>query len=106
MSEFSGKVALITGTTGIAQATAKRLAESGAAIVMDGRLWHTSGRNVTRDSDRALLFAYYSRAFIRPQANWHEVLRREVISGLSERQRQLFGFGPLANAYGAALVRL
>ena len=73
---------------------------------MDGRLWHTSGRNVTKDSDRALLFAYYSRSFIRPQANWHEVLRPEVIGGLSARQRQLFGFGPLANAYGAALVRL
>lgn len=81
-------------------------ARAGSAIVMDGRLWHTSGRNVTEDSDRALLFAYYSRAFIRPQANWHEVLRPEVINGLSEAQRQLFGFGPLANAYGASLVVL
>ena len=36
MSEFSGKVALITGTTGIALATARRLAEDGAAIVACG----------------------------------------------------------------------
>ena len=36
MSEFGGKVALITGTTGIALATAKRLAEGGAAIVACG----------------------------------------------------------------------
>lgn len=81
-------------------------APAGAAIVMDGRLWHTSGSNVTRNSDRALLFAYYSRSFIRPQANWHEVLRSEVIGRLSAEQRNLFGFGPLANAYGSAMVRL
>ena len=36
MSEFGGKVALVTGTTGIALATAKRLAEGGAAIVACG----------------------------------------------------------------------
>ncbi len=36
MSEFSGKVALITGTTGIALATARRLASGGAAIVACG----------------------------------------------------------------------
>jgi len=36
MSEFGGKVALITGTTGIALATARRLASGGAAIVACG----------------------------------------------------------------------
>jgi meso-butanediol dehydrogenase/(S,S)-butanediol dehydrogenase/diacetyl reductase len=36
MSEFSGKVALVTGTTGIALATARRLASGGAAIVACG----------------------------------------------------------------------
>ncbi|MER8572035.1 SDR family oxidoreductase [Mesorhizobium sp. M1409] len=36
MSEFENKVALITGTTGIALATAKRLAQGGAAIVACG----------------------------------------------------------------------
>lgn len=36
MSEFSGKVALITGTTGIALATARRLASGGAAIIACG----------------------------------------------------------------------
>lgn len=81
-------------------------AAAGSAIVMDGRLWHTSGSNVTQDRERALLFAYYSRSFIRPQANWHEVLRAEVAAGLSENERRLFGFGPLANAYGSAMVRL
>ena len=36
MSEFEGKVALVTGTTGIGLATAKRLAAGGAAIIACG----------------------------------------------------------------------
>jgi meso-butanediol dehydrogenase/(S,S)-butanediol dehydrogenase/diacetyl reductase len=36
MSEFEGKVALVTGTTGIGLATAKRLATGGAAIIACG----------------------------------------------------------------------
>ncbi|TGV78731.1 SDR family NAD(P)-dependent oxidoreductase, partial [Mesorhizobium sp. M00.F.Ca.ET.149.01.1.1] len=36
MNDFDGKVALVTGTTGIAEATARRLAEGGAAIIALG----------------------------------------------------------------------
>jgi meso-butanediol dehydrogenase/(S,S)-butanediol dehydrogenase/diacetyl reductase len=36
MSEFAGKVAMVTGTTGIGLATARRLAEGGAAILALG----------------------------------------------------------------------
>ncbi|PBC18673.1 SDR family NAD(P)-dependent oxidoreductase, partial [Mesorhizobium sp. WSM4311] len=36
MSDFENKVALVTGTTGIALATARRLAQGGAAIVACG----------------------------------------------------------------------
>jgi len=81
-------------------------APAGAAIVMDGRMWHSSGDNVTADNDRALLFAYYARGFIRPQACWHEVLRAETIAALDERQRKLFGFGPLSNVHGVPLIAL
>ena len=49
-------------------------APAGALLVMDGRLWHTSGCNRTQDEDRALLFGYYSRRAIAPQADW----RREL----------------------------
>lgn len=81
-------------------------APAGSVIVLDGRTWHSSGDNVTRDADRALLFAYFGRGFIRPQACWHEVLRPATIASLDEAQRQLFGFGQLANTYGAGLVTL
>ncbi|TIT49810.1 MAG: oxidoreductase, partial [Mesorhizobium sp.] len=36
MLDFENKVALITGTTGIALATARRLAQGGASIVACG----------------------------------------------------------------------
>jgi ectoine hydroxylase-related dioxygenase (phytanoyl-CoA dioxygenase family) len=32
--------------------------KAGSIIAMDGRIWHTSGANETRDEDRALLFGY------------------------------------------------
>src|SRR5262249_12045677 len=44
-------------------------APAGSFVVMEGRLWHTSGANVTRDERRALMFAYYVADFLRPQVN-------------------------------------
>lgn len=81
-------------------------APAGAVIVMDGRTWHASGDNITADRDRALLFAYYTRGFIRQQTNWYEVLSGGTIATLDERQRRLFGFGALANTHGVPLVAL
>jgi len=81
-------------------------ASAGSIIVMDGRLWHSSGANRTSDEDRALLFAYYTRPFIRQQVNWHEVLSPAVIASLDEDRRKLFGFGALANHSGAHHVLL
>jgi hypothetical protein len=81
-------------------------AEAGSIIVMDGRLWHSSGSNRTSNEDRALLFAYYTRPFIRQQVNWHEVLSAPVIASLDAERRKLFGFGALANVYGAPIVLL
>jgi ectoine hydroxylase-related dioxygenase (phytanoyl-CoA dioxygenase family) len=45
-------------------------ASAGSVIVMEGRVWHTSGSNVTADEDRALLFGYYTKPFLRPQWNF------------------------------------
>jgi fumagillin biosynthesis dioxygenase len=61
-------------------------APAGAMIVMDGRTWHSSGDNVTADRDRALLFAYYTRGFIRQQTNWYEALGASTIAALDERR--------------------
>ena len=77
-------------------------ARAGAVIAMDGRVWHTSGANVTADEERALLFGYYSRDFIRPQTNWNAALSPATIAALSPRMHALLGLGPTANIALAA----
>ena len=72
-------------------------APAGSIIAMDGRLWHTSGANVTENEDRALLFGYYTRAFLRPQANWNVTLSPGVQAGLDAELRQLLGLDAPAN---------
>ena len=57
-------------------------------------MWHTTGDNVTRDEDRALLFGYYACNFLRPQVNWNAALSPETIAGLDEEMHRLLGLGP------------
>jgi len=82
-------------------------APAGSFIAMEGRLWHTSGRNVTADERRRMLFAYYSSDFIRQQANWTVALPAEVQEGMDAETRALFGLGPAGNVrIGGTLTRL
>lgn len=79
-------------------------APAGSLILMEGRLWHTSGNNITRDEKRALLFALYSRSFVRQQMNWEALLSDTTKRRLDEDARALLGMGPLSNSYGVDLV--
>jgi len=80
-------------------------AKAGSIIAMDGRVWHTSGVNMTTNEDRALLFGYYSRSFLRPQVNWNAVLSPEVQRDLDPELRHLLGLEAAANiAVGAELL--
>lgn len=72
-------------------------AKAGSIIAMDGRVWHTSGANITENEERALLFGYYSAAFIRPQQNWNAALSPETIAGLSPSMQERLGLGASAN---------
>ena len=57
-------------------------AKAGSIVAMDGRLRHTSGANVTADEQRALLFGYYSKPFLRPQVNWNAALSARTQGGV------------------------
>jgi len=72
-------------------------AKAGSIIAMDGRVWHTSGANITADQDRALLFGYYSRAFLRPQVNWNAALSPQTQAGLDRQMRGWLGLDATAN---------
>jgi ectoine hydroxylase-related dioxygenase (phytanoyl-CoA dioxygenase family) len=90
-----------------AQNTLPFEAAAGSLIAMEGRLWHTSGKNISGDQQRRMLFAYYSTDFIRPQVNWALCLLPDVQSAMDERTRGLFGLTAKANTrMGAALTRL
>jgi ectoine hydroxylase-related dioxygenase (phytanoyl-CoA dioxygenase family) len=74
-------------------------APAGAIIAMDGRVWHTSGCNVTADQERALLFGFYTRDFIRPQVNWNALLSEQTKAQIEPPLYDWLGLGPAANVY-------
>jgi ectoine hydroxylase-related dioxygenase (phytanoyl-CoA dioxygenase family) len=71
--------------------------EAGSIIIMEGRLWHTSGENRTQAQDRALLFGYYVRSFIRPQWNFNVGLSDATKAQLSPQLGRWLGLGLTAN---------
>jgi ectoine hydroxylase-related dioxygenase (phytanoyl-CoA dioxygenase family) len=82
-------------------------APKGSIVAMDGRIWHTSGANVTADQERALCFGYYSRSFLRPQQNWNVSLSPETLQGLSPQMRRWLGLEAKGNRdVGRSLLKL
>ena len=79
-------------------------APAGAVIYMDGRLWHTSGANRSTDRPRALLFAFYAAAYLRPQTNWFQCLDADTQAGLSPPARRWFGLAGGNMAHGTYLA--
>lgn len=80
-------------------------AKAGSIVVMEGRVWHTSGANITKDQDRALMFGYYSAPFLRPQVNWNACLSAETQASLSPQMREWLGLEVTANTGMAADLR-
>lgn len=79
-------------------------ASKGSVIAMDGRMWHTSGANTSADQERALLFAYYSVDFIRPQVNWNAVLSPETQAQLDQELFMRLVLGPESNVRHAGEI--
>ncbi|KAL4963080.1 Fe(2+)/2-oxoglutarate-dependent oxygenase fmaF [Aspergillus stella-maris] len=79
-------------------------AKAGSIVAMDARVWHTSGANVTSDKDRALLFGFYTRPFLRQQVNWTAVFGDDVRGAFSEEFRGLLGLNITANTGKASEV--
>ena len=79
-------------------------ATAGSVILMDGRLWHRSGQNTTTDRERALLFAFYARSFLRHQNNWGASLSRTSKEGLDPQLKEWLGLGSGNMAYGTYLA--
>jgi ectoine hydroxylase-related dioxygenase (phytanoyl-CoA dioxygenase family) len=80
-------------------------APAGSIVAMDGRVWHTSGANVSEGQDRALLFGYYTRPFLRQQVNWTAALSAETQASLSPQMRTWLGLDITANTGEVADLR-
>ena len=80
------------------------VAAAGAVILMDGRLWHTSGANTTEGRERALLFAFYARSFLRHQNNWNRSLSPDAQRRLSPPLKEWLGLGTGNIGYGTYLA--
>jgi ectoine hydroxylase-related dioxygenase (phytanoyl-CoA dioxygenase family) len=83
---------------------------AGSMLIMDGRVWHTSGINRTTDRYRAAIFGYYVLPWIRQQLNWREVLSPATVAQCTPEYLDLLGyasgnrelFNPGARAYRQA----
>ena len=67
------------------------LCPAGSMLVMEDRLWHQTGANVTADQTRIGLFAHYTRSFLNPQENWRTSMSPELQASLTPSQRFIFG---------------
>jgi fumagillin biosynthesis dioxygenase len=79
-------------------------APAGSVVLMDGRLWHTSGENTSADRERALLFAFYARSFLRHQNNWWRALSTDVRRGLDPQLKEWMGLRGGNMGYGTYLA--
>lgn len=79
-------------------------ARAGSVILMDGRLWHTSGANTSADRERAMAFVFYARSFLRHQNNWGRSLSRETKATLDPQLKEWLGLGFGNMAYGTYLA--
>lgn len=67
-------------------------APAGSLLVMDGRVWHQTGENQSRDCQRAALFGYYVLRWIRPQINWNAALWPATVAQLDPAFLHLLGY--------------
>ncbi len=67
-------------------------APAGSLLIMDGRVWHQTGNNQTQDVQRAALFGYYVRRWLRPQINWNAALWPSTVAELDPEFLHLLGF--------------
>lgn len=66
-------------------------AKAGSMIVMDGRVWHTAGRNLS-GRPRAGIFNWYTLPIYLPQENWFLSLNPAIRQFGSEKLQTLLGF--------------
>jgi len=73
--------------------TLAAVAPAGSALIYDGRLYHGTGANNSKDRQRAAIISGYIQPWMRPLACYPMILNPEAIAGASERCREILGYG-------------
>ncbi|GII84222.1 hypothetical protein Ssi03_22120 [Sphaerisporangium siamense] len=73
---------------------------AGTVMVFDGRLWHQTGANRTKDRLRHGILVYYCRAYIRQQENPFVAVDRDVHDRATPLMRRLLGWEIYQGALG------
>jgi ectoine hydroxylase-related dioxygenase (phytanoyl-CoA dioxygenase family) len=76
------------------------IGKAGSLAILHGYTWHKTGANVSRNSTRRALFAYYVRPFLRVQENHIVSVREEVWHRASPALRHLLGGDLWLNSIG------
>ena len=76
------------------------IGNAGSVAFLHGYTWHNTGNNVSRESRRRALFAYYVRPFLRVQENHIVSVREEVWHRASPTLRHLLGGDLWLNSIG------
>lgn len=82
-------------------------APAGSLIVMESRVWHKTGPNLTRDRTRAAILAYYCMDCFLPNENWWLCLAPHVRQSKQTELLKMMGFGsdsPLGRVAGRPAV--
>lgn len=82
-------------------------APAGSLVMMEGRVWHKTGANVTKDRKRAAILAYYNMDCFMPNENWFLTLSPLVRQSKQVELLKLLGFGsdsPLGRVNGRPAV--
>lgn len=66
--------------------------KAGSVIVMDGRVWHSIGKNRTSDVWRHGVLMFYSAPYLRVKENWAFLTPPEIVRDASPLLRELMGF--------------
>ncbi len=78
-------------------------APAGSLVMMESRVWHKTGANVTKDRKRAAILAYYNMDCFMPNENWWLTISPLVRHSKQTELLKLLGFGsdsPLGRVYG------
>ncbi len=82
-------------------------APAGSLIVMESRVWHKTGANVTTDRKRAAILGFYSMDCYMPNENWWLCLSPVVRQSNQTSLLQLMGFrsdSPLGRVHGRPAI--